>query len=217
MCGLPHSPFIMPFFPLATTSDPRSEVQARRRVKAEKAIRGPRFAVGDGYQVPADEWKGTSLREGFASAMGTGAALTTFYADLDGRQRADWQRWFGRYRAAAPGEGEYLNLYDIAFDAPEAHVVRRGADLHYGFFAERWPQGTGQRIHLRGLDPARRYAVEDEARGVSLGEVAGEAPVPGRRASRAACFYASGHCEGHRRFSRTRPVRVPSLLSRPRS
>ena len=102
VCALPHSPYIMPFYPLANASDPRSDAQARRRVKAEKAIRGPRFAVGDAYQVPADEWRGTSLREGFETAMGTGAALTTFYADLDARQLALWSRWFGEYRAQGP-------------------------------------------------------------------------------------------------------------------
>jgi alpha-galactosidase len=171
ICAMPHSPYNMPYYPLANTSDPRSNAQARQRVKAEKAIRGPRFAVGDGYQVPADEWKGTSLKEGFETAMGVGAPLTTFYADLDTRQRALWQRWFGEYRAQGPGE--YLNLYDIAFDLPEGHVVRRGADLYYGFFAASWP---AQKIELRGLDPATRYEVFDYGHNQSLGEVTGAAP-----------------------------------------
>ncbi len=174
VCALPHSPYIMPFYPLANASDPRSDAQARRRVKAEKAIRGPRFAVGDAYQVPADEWRGTSLREGFETAMGTGAALTTFYADLDARQLALWGRWFGEYRAQGPATGEYLNLYDLAFDVPEGHVVRRGSDLYYGFFAARWP--AGQKIELRGLDPAGRYQVRDYGRGVDLGTVTGADP-----------------------------------------
>ncbi|HEY0715263.1 MAG TPA: hypothetical protein VGF45_21460, partial [Polyangia bacterium] len=171
ICALPHSPYNMPFYPIANASDPRSDAQARRRVKAEKAIRGPSFAVGDAYQVPADEWKGTSLREGFETAMGVGAALSTFYADLDGRQLVLWNRWFKAYRDQRPGSGEYLNLYDIAFDAPEAHVVRRGSDLYYGFFAERWT--ASQRLDLRGLDPELRYQVEDYGRGMSLGEVTG--------------------------------------------
>jgi alpha-galactosidase len=171
VCALPHAPYIMPFFPLATTSDPRSDAQARRRVKAEKAIRGPRFAVGDGYQVPADEWRGTSLREGFETAMGVGASLTTFYADLDGRQLALWRRWFTEYRRQGPGAGEYLNLYDLHFDVPEAHAVRRGDELYYGFFAERWP--AAQPIQLRGLAPGIRYQVEDYGRGLSLGEASG--------------------------------------------
>ena len=174
VCALPHSPYIMPFYPLANASDPRSDAQARRRVKAEKAIRGPRFAVGDAYQVPADEWKGTSLREGFETAMGSGAQLTTFYADLDARQLELWNRWFKEYRSQGLGSGEYLNLYDVAFDSPEGHVVRRGADLYYGFFAPDW--SATQRVELRGLTPGRRYQVQDYGRGMSLGEVSAEAP-----------------------------------------
>jgi alpha-galactosidase len=175
ICGLPHSPYNMPYYPLATTSDPRASVQVRRRVKAEKAIRGPRFAVGDGYVVPGHEFRGTGLRETFEDGVGTGAQATTFFAALDSRQRTLWERWFEEYRTQGPGTGEYLNLYDLAFDFPEAHVVRRGADLYYGFFADRWP--ATQTIELRGLDPARRYEVVDYGRGRSLGEVAGAAPT----------------------------------------
>jgi alpha-galactosidase len=170
VCALPHAPFAMPFYAFASASDPRSEMQARQRIKAEKAIRGPRFAVGDGYQVPADEWRGTSLKEGFASALGTGAVLTTFYADLDAGQRATFQRWF--HLASTLGPGTYRNLYDLAFDAPEAHVVARGDDLYYGFFAPHWTA----RLTLRGLDPRRRYEVFDYERGVALPPIDGAAP-----------------------------------------
>lgn len=174
ICAVPHSPYNMPYYPLANASDPRSNAQARQRVKADKAIRGPRFAVGDAYQVPADEWRGTSLKEAFETAMGVGAALTTFYADLDARQRGLWQRWFGEYRAQGLGAGEYLNHYDIVFDLPEGHVVRRGADFYYGFFAPSWP--ATQKIELRGLDPGKAYEVFDYGRNVALGTISGASP-----------------------------------------
>jgi alpha-galactosidase len=45
-------------------------------------------------------------------------------------------------------QGEYLGgLYDIGFDRPEAHVVRKGDSMHYAFFA---PSFDGK-IELRGL------------------------------------------------------------------
>ena len=166
----------MPFYPLANASDPRSDAQARRRVKAEKAIRGPRFAVGDAYQVPADEWRGTSLREGFETAMGTGAALTTFYADLDARQLALWNRWFGEYRAQGPGSGEYLNLYDLAFDAargprrppgrrPVLRLLRRAL------------AGRARRSSCAAWIRRQRYQVQRlRPRPVDLGEVTGADP-----------------------------------------
>jgi alpha-galactosidase len=174
VCSFPHSPYNMPFYDLANASDPRTPLQARRRVKAEKAIRGGGYAVGDCYQVPADEWKGSSLPESFESAIGTGAQLTTFYRDLDEGQRATWTRWFREYRELDLARAEYVNLYDLAFDLPEAHVVRKGRDLFYGFFAERWPRTAP--IELRGLDPGTTYEAWDYGNRRPLGTVSGADP-----------------------------------------
>ena len=88
----------------------------------------------------------------FETAMGTGAQLTTFYADLTGERRAKWRRLFHLYNELGLASAEYVNLYDIAFDKPEVHVVRKGADLYYGIFADVW--GKNRRIELRGLDKA---------------------------------------------------------------
>jgi alpha-galactosidase len=148
--------------------------QVRRRVKLEKAIRGPSFCVGDGYQVPMNEWNGYSVPESFETAMGTGAQLTTFYAHLTDHQREKWTRWFRLYTELGLSSGEYLNLYDIAFDKPEIHVVRKGKELFYGIFADFWPQD--RRIELRGLAPRVRYAVYDYANDRSLGVVSGSEP-----------------------------------------
>ncbi len=174
ICAMPHSPYNMPYYWIANASDPLTPAQARRRIKLEKAIRGPRFAVGDCYQVPLDEWKGSSLPEAFDSALGTGAQMTTFYADLSPAQRSDWERWFRLYRELGLASAEYLNLYDIAFDKPEIHVVRKGDVLYYGIFADLWP--SSRPIELRGLDPARKYEIYDYVRGVPLGAVSGKEP-----------------------------------------
>lgn len=174
ICSLPHSPYAMPFYDEASASDPINTAQMRRRIKVEKAIRGGTFAVGDCYQVPLDEWSGFSVPQSFESTMGTGAQMTTFYADLDDAQRALWRRWFHEYRERDLARGEYLNLYDLAFDEPEAHVVRKGRELYYGFFAEVWPRN--RRLELRGLDPGTTYTVEDYAHRRQLGTVSGAKP-----------------------------------------
>ncbi|MFB3830206.1 MAG: alpha-galactosidase [Bryobacteraceae bacterium] len=174
LCGLPHSPFNMPYYWVANASDPLNSAQMRRRVKVEKALRGPTFCVGDCYQVPADQWTGASIPEDFESAMGTGAQVTTFYTKLDDRQDALWRKWLGKYRELQLAAGEYLNLYDLAFDKPEIHVVRKGADLYYGIFAEAWSRK--RRIELRGLDPKLSYQVYDYANGRTLGTVSGAKP-----------------------------------------
>jgi len=174
ICAMPHSPYNMPYYFIANASDPVTLEQVRQRIKLEKAIRGPSFCVGDCYQVPLDEWKGASVPQSFETAMGTGAQLTTFYADLTDEQRLEWRRWFRLYRELGLASGEYLNLYDIAFDKPEAHVVRKGDSLYYGFFATYWP--VSRRIELRGLDKGAEYEIEDYAHGRSLGRVSGGEP-----------------------------------------
>src|SRR6185369_10377650 len=108
------------------------------------------------------------------SAMGTGAQLTTFFASLTDPQRDEWQRWFQLYRKLALSSAEYLNLYDIAFDKPEGHAVKKGDSLFYGFFADVWP--VSRPITLRGLDKNREYDLTDYAHDKPLGRISGAKP-----------------------------------------
>lgn len=57
-------------------------------------------------------------------------------------------------------KGEYLNLYDYAFDKPEAHVISRDGALYYAFYAPAW---NGEPITLRGLRADRHYTVTEYA------------------------------------------------------
>jgi len=175
ICGIPHDPFKMPYYNVATTSDPVDITQVRYRVKVEKAFRGPTFCVGDCYQVPINEYAGFSVPESFESAMGTGAQVTTFYSELTREQEKKWKRWFALYRRMGLSSGEYLNLYDLAFDRPEAHVVRKNGSLYYGFFAENWSNRIA--IELRGLEQGKTYRVRDYANDIDLGTVSAGAPV----------------------------------------
>jgi alpha-galactosidase len=164
----------MPYYDIANASDPVSTWMVRSRVKAEKAIRGGTFAVGDCYQIPMQEWDGYSVPESFETAIGTGAQLTTFYTHLDDRQKGLWSRWFHEYRDLGLASAEYVNLYDLAFDLPETHVVRKGKEIYYGIYADAWARNKP--IELRGLDKDTTYEVYDYANRQALGEVKGSAP-----------------------------------------
>jgi alpha-galactosidase len=150
-------------------------LQVRRRVKVEKAFRGGSFCVGDCYQVPEDEWEGFSVPESFESAVGTGAQVTTFFTDLDPRQQHTWKHWVAKYRELMLARAEYLNLYDLAWDKPEAHAVKKGERMYYGFFADQWSRKNP--LTLRGLEPGRTYRVYDYAREKNLGQVSGDNPL----------------------------------------
>ena len=65
--------------------------------------------------------------------------------------------------------GQYLGqLYDIGFDAPETHAIRKDQTMYYAFFAKQW-KGS---VELRGLED-RNYSVVDYVTGKSLGAVSG--------------------------------------------
>jgi len=159
------------------TADPTSSLQVRRRIKFYKALYGP------DQPVFADHVELTDTGADFASEIGAGgvpgtkfiwqpgpetlARLREVWA-LDETQRAEWRKWFQLYNAHRPAQGEYLNLYDLAFDHPEGHVLRKGERYYYGFFAEQY-QGP---IELRGLAP-QRYRVRDYVNEQDYGVVEG--------------------------------------------
>lgn len=174
ICAAPHSPYSMPYYDIASASDPINLLQTRRRIKVEKAIHGPTYAVGDCYQVPDDEWSGFSVPQAFESAIGTGAQVTTFYTDLDSVQHQHWNRWFKDYSKLNLSSAEYVNLYDLAFDAPEIHVVRKGEEMYYGIYANLWSKTDT--IKLRDLKKGVNYKVYDYANNRQLGSVNGNDP-----------------------------------------
>jgi len=65
--------------------------------------------------------------------------------------------------------GQYLGeLYDIGFDKPEAHAIRKGDAMYYAFFARHW---SGS-VELRGLED-RSYRVVGYESGRDFGSVHG--------------------------------------------
>lgn len=171
ICGVPHDPFKMPWYNIATTSDPLGLLQMRRRVKLEKAFRSPSFCVTDCLQVPIEEWEGWSLPEAFEHGLGAGAQLTMFYRHLPRSSEKTWKRFIDLDRGLALSGGDYLNLYDLAWDRPEAHAIRKGDRMYYGFFADWWP--VTRPLRLRGLESGVRYRVRNYLTGEELGVVDG--------------------------------------------
>jgi alpha-galactosidase len=176
VCSAPHSPYIMPYFQMSGASDPVNNHQVRERIKAEKAIHSPFYSVGDCYQVPTDEWTGFSVKESFESAVGTGALVTTIYNSLDSNQMENWIKGVSKYRESGLSNQEYLNLYDIVFDYPEIHVVRKGNEMYYGIYADS-TQIKHYDIELRGLDKKTNYSVYDYWNEKELGAINGNNPV----------------------------------------
>ena len=77
-------------------------------------------------------------------------------------------------RESQLSKAEYVNLYDLAFDKPEVHVVRKGNEVYYGIFADVWPKS--RRIELRGLEKGLTYEAYDYENRQPLGTIAGSEP-----------------------------------------
>jgi alpha-galactosidase len=144
-----------------------------------KALMGDRIAYfGDQVEL-SDE------RQDFASSVGIGAVVGTEFTwpvgsgpvDRNGQRRNDltperqeiWSKWLEIYKSKMLSQGEYLgNVYDIGFDLPEAHAIRKDGKMYYSFFAKSF----GGNVELRALGN-RKYRIRDYVNGRDLGTVTG--------------------------------------------
>jgi alpha-galactosidase len=184
-CGTPITHTLISATDQTVTADPTSSAQIRQRIKFYKGLMGPRSAVF------ADHIELSDGGMDFASCFGAGGVLSTKfiyplndsikprlkeYWALTADKESLWKKWFEISAQHALADGEYLNLYDLAFDYPEAHAIRKADKMYYAFFAHRMDEHYVSEIQLRGLDEARKYQVADYVAGRVLGEVAGSDP-----------------------------------------
>ena len=180
-CGTAFSFFNLPYLNMTVASDPESSWQVRLKGKTLKALHGGSIAYfGDHVEL-------STGGEDFASTFGVGGVVGTNFAWPGAPGKKDkkllltrareekWGFWVRLYQEKRLSQGEYLGgLYDIGFDRPEAHAIRKGDSLYYAFYGDRF-RGD---VELRGLD-ARRYRVVDYENGRDLGTVDGPRPRVG--------------------------------------
>ena len=179
-CGTPISMQLLPWTDQTVTADPTTSQQIRQRIKFYKALSGPQTAVF------ADHVELSDGGLDFASEIGSGgvpatkfvwpedAALKTRlkeYWNLSPEKQIIWKKWFSIYNQHRLAEGEYLNLYDLAFDLPETHAIRKQDRIYYAFFQDHF-QGE---IQLRGLEQGS-YRILDYVNQIELGQVDGSHP-----------------------------------------
>jgi alpha-galactosidase len=172
-CGTGYNFFTLPFMNMTVASDPESAWQVRLKGKTLKALQGDSMAYfGDHVDMVKDD---------IASTVGVGGVVGTNFTwpegsggSREGRALTPareqlFAKWIGIYKAKMLSRGEYLGtLYDLGFDRPETHAIRKDGSLYYAFFAPQW-SGT---ITLRGLGD-RGYRVTDYVDGKDLGTVHG--------------------------------------------
>jgi alpha-galactosidase len=175
-CGTAFNFYTLPNLNMTVSSDPHNSWQVRTKGKVLKALHG------DGIAYFGDHVELSDQRQDFASTIGIGGVAGTNFTWPPGsaqRNRLDltpdkeplWQKWIAIYNDKMLSRGEYLGgLYDIGFDRPEAHAIRKGRAMYYAFFAPQW-NGA---VALRGLGPGA-WRITDYENGRDLGTVRGPA------------------------------------------
>jgi len=178
-CGCVMSVFHLPYMNQAVASDPLSSWQIRTKAFVYKALAPGLAYYGDHVEL-------SSGGLDFASQIGVGGvpgSKFTWPSDHPGSQEsflltpekeAIVKKWVSVYRQKMLSKGEYLGgLYDIGYDRPETHVIRKSDTLYYAFYA---PLFEGE-IPLRGLEKGMKYKVYDYENNQILGMVSGEQPM----------------------------------------
>lgn len=177
-CGETMSVFNMPWMNQAVASDPVTSWQTRLKGKTYKALLGNIAYYGDHVEL-------SDGGNDFASQIGIGAVPGTKftwpkdnpYASehfvLTPEKEKLWKHWLEIYRAKMLSKGIYLGaLYDIGFDKPETHAIRKGDTLYYAFYSKEW----NGNVQLRGLGEGM-YRVFDYVNNRDLGTVSGKNPL----------------------------------------
>ena len=173
-CGTAYSFFTMPFLNMSVASDPKSSWQVRLKGKTLKAL------MGDSIAFFGDHVDMSDGGDDFASTIGVGGVVGTNFTwpvgsarrpklDLTPEKEKIWDKWIKIYKAEMLSRGEYLGtLYDIGFDRPEAHAIRKNGNMYYAFYAHQW----SGKLELRGLEK-RAYRLTNYETGEALGTVRG--------------------------------------------
>lgn len=172
-CGTTYSVFNMPYMNQAVSSDPMSSWQIRLKGKVIKAL------SGDAYPYYGDHVELSDHQDDFASSVGIGAVVGSKFTiaqegstneealtyHLTAKKEAALKSWVGIYSEKMLPEGEYAGeLYDIGFDIPETHVIKKGDNIYYAFYADKF----NGKVELRGL-AGTVYQISDYVNGVDYG------------------------------------------------
>jgi alpha-galactosidase len=176
-CGTGYNFFTLPFMNMTVASDPKSAWQVRLKGKTLKALEGNQMAYfGDHVDMVKDDLASTV---GVGGVVGTdfrwpvGSGSSREGKDLTPAREQLFAKWIGIYKEKMLSRGEYLGtLYDIGFDKPETHAIRKDGNMYFAFYAPEW----NGKLTLRGLE-ARSYRVTDYVNGNDLGTVQGPAPT----------------------------------------
>lgn len=185
-CGTNYSVYNLPYVDQVVASDPLNSWQVRVKGKTFKALFGNKISYsGDHVELTNRKWNEQTGKfdvykdEDFVSTIGIGGVPSTKFTIpnlmqsdsslmLTDKKKNYWKKWLNLYNDTKLSEGNYINLYDIAFDKPETHLIKKGDDLYYSLFDDKKFDGL---FEFRGLEPNINYDVYDIVADNKLGTI----------------------------------------------
>ncbi len=177
-CGDAMSFYNIPYTNQLVASDPVGSTLVRSKGKTYKALAPNTAYFGDHVELSDNQ-------NDFASTIGIGGVpgtkftwpkdnpfVTEGHFVLTPEKEKEWKKWIEIYKSHMLSKGEYLGgLYDIGYDIPETHVIRKADTLFYAFYAKSW---TGT-LNFKGLSE-KSYKVVDYVNNRDLGTLTKEKP-----------------------------------------
>jgi alpha-galactosidase len=111
-------------------------------------------------------------RQAFPQFLGLGTVPQLFKKSFSQNSKEEYKKWFDLYHTYMLPKGEYLGtLYDIVYDKPETHVIKKDGVMYYAFFL---PYRSGHySLEFRGLEPGKKYKIVDYVNNIEMGIVQG--------------------------------------------
>lgn len=173
-CGTAYAFHTMLYMNQPVASDPESSWQIRLKGKSLKALMGPSVPYyGDHVEL-------SDKRSDFASTVGIGGVIGTKFTwpvgskkdskiDLTPEKEKTWAKWNKIYLDKMLPKGIYLgSLYDIGYDRPETHTIKKNSNMFYAFYQDSF---KGE-VELRGLEN-KTYRIIDYVNDIDLSTVKG--------------------------------------------
>lgn len=174
-CGTAYNFFMMPFINQPVSSDPESSWQIRLKGKTFKALMGPHVPYYGDHVELSDSRNDHASTVGIGGVLGSKFTWPGGFERLTGTKQKAMSKWLNIYYDKMLPYGEYLgNLYDIGYDKPETHAIKKDGIMYYALYARRWNDDD---VELRGLEPGVSYTVYDYVDEKDLGTVTGPVGV----------------------------------------
>jgi len=185
-CGTNFSLYNIPYATQFVASDPSSSWQVRHRGKVFKALVGNAIPYTGDHVELTRHLLGSDLpfkEDDFASTIAVGGVVASKFTLPDRKQQDStvmltpekeirFKHWEKIYNTEKLSEGTYVNLYDIAYDLPETHLIKKNNANYYSFFSDIPFNG---KVELRGLDKGK-YEITDYVNNVNLGIIDSSSP-----------------------------------------